>query len=1802
LAFECLGFSAISTTGSCASSSRGSGSSPQPPSTEGLEEQGTAQYNPAGAGGMSGTEGDPPAAPGANEEVPAIPVVLAPGAAALSASAAALGEEGLPLGEDDADMGRLQAMLEARGFPPHLAGVLGPRMHHLILNRSMAPSAMSKAQQLLTGLQAVGDESRQLQAVIEMCQLLVMGNEDTLAGFPIRQVVPSLIVLLKMEHNFDLMNHASRALTYMMEALPRSSAVIVDAIPTFLEKLQAIQCMDVAEQSLTALEMLSKKHNKAILHAKGVPSCLMYLDFFSISAQNKALTVASNCCLGLLSEEFPLVKEAICTLASRLTNDDRKSVETACLALSRLADSFKLDAAKLQEIAKPQVLTNLQQLLVTQPLVSPNTFTTCLHILVILAGNGSKIGQQLLKQDMGRTIHQLLVSSEPVESSPGSSKVSGSNRQVSGIFPSAHDQDIDLVPRSPQELYEITCLVGEMLPPLPGDGVFAVDALLASPGAMVRDPVAWQWQDDRGVWHTYGYNDCRSMEVAFLSGESEVQLVSNGRSFTINLASKHEIREDSGTARPVQRLLTSQLDGCIEVDPIDAEARSQLTAHLTKILFPVMLEVYSASAGPGVKHAALQAMLKMVVHTETQLLAQVLHAGLVSHQVAAMLSSQDLKIIVSAQQLSEILLEKLPEQFSVHFRREGVLHQVQKLTDPDYSFSGPSDSGMESSLNMSWNQGANTPPMQQGRSWTIAGSSFANMFPEHLRHRSARDDPGKAGSSRESPDSTPQPPMRLSDMLKRKRVPSKKATRKSGAAKDETSSTAPLGMPILVTSTPVAQTSGSTPRGSGASGGNRSRLSSASSLLSSLHPSRWVKSTPAPMASESASPHAATPTHQQIREKVKMWARDQAGKFLEKYFKESLGSRHPALTILRRLSAQVDHLAKKPRDGERCLNEIVSILVKNDMSPFEVTQSGMVHSLLSYLTRPDLEFPGTGHPSHPTTQYHTTQGRGREVERMTRVRTFLHVFMGCPRSQDSAEEPNNIDTPKFSLLVSKLNACVNHLEQFPIKMYDMASGPTGVRSAGSTLKFFKTHHLKCSLQRHPDCSSLKSWKGGLVKIDPLALVQAIERYLVSRGYGRPSDKDSGSDDDDMSDDGPDDTLNNTGRDRAIENTTQRLEFLMGDQVLPRDMTMYQAVQQFGGPNSIPTDDSDSDNRHASLFGSPGVWAKIHTIHYRPAQDLAPGITEETSTSKGKSGKGHSGKRKDTDELWNGGIAPTRVNPLKSFLTDTLPKGFIQDPSLEVLCLLRVLHALNRYWYTLYTAAESGPNNVSRNRPIIPNEEFVNAKMTAKVNRQLQDPIVIMTSNLPPWLKEIGSVCPFLFPFSTRQLLFYVTSFDRDRALHRLLDATPELGVTDTHERVTPDLDRKKRVISRETILKQAEQLMTELAASRSLLEIQYEGEVGTGLGPTLEFYTLVSKELQRADLQLWKGGTVKIGIEEAMDEDNPDPCIEYVHSDTGLYPLPLARNAKSSQKTKIKNKFQFIGKFIAKAVLDNRMVDLPFSRPFYKWLLQEEVGLNINDLRGIDPDIAKTLTHLQGIIHKKAGLESDTKLTAAERQDQISQLTMDGCPIEDLGLDFTLPGFPGIELRKGGRDMSVTLDNLEQYVSLVNHWMLIEGVSIQMEALREGFNSVFPISSLQMFYPDELDQIFCGSMGHGFAPWDFKTLSESCHTKHGYTLDSPAIVNLFEIMSFYDQDEQRAFLQFVTGCPRLPVGGFKSLSPQLTIVKKTFDTSEVNPDDYLPSVMTCANYLKLPDYSIKKIMKDKLSVASLEGQYSFHLS
>lgn len=52
-------------------------------------------------------------------------------------------------------------------------------------------------------------------------------------------------------------------------------------------------------------------------------------------------------------------------------------------------------------------------------------------------------------------------------------------------------------------------------------------------------------------------------------------------------------------------------------------------------------------------------------------------------------------------------------------------------------------------------------------------------------------------------------------------------------------------------------------------------------------------------------------------------------------------------------------------------------------------------------------------------------------------------------------------------------------------------------------------------------------------------------------------------------------------------------------------------------------------------------------------------------------------------------------------------------------------------------------------------------------------------------------------------------------------------------------------------------------------------------------------------------------------------------------------------------------------------------------------------------------------------------------QQALESLNMNGCSVEDLGLDFTLPGFPNIELKKGGKDIPVTIYNLEEYLRVM---------------------------------------------------------------------------------------------------------------------------------------------------------------------------
>ncbi|XP_051512203.1 E3 ubiquitin-protein ligase TRIP12 isoform X2 [Myxocyprinus asiaticus] len=1693
------------TTGSCASTSRrGSGLGKRGAAEARRQEKmADSDNNQEGANSSAAR----------TEETPQ-------GASASSSVAGAVGMTTSGESEsDDSEMGRLQALLEARGLPPHLFGPFGPRMSQLF-HRTIGSGASSKAQQLLQGLQATGDESQQLQAAIEMCQLLVMGNEETLGGFPVKSVVPALITLLQMEHNFDIMNHASRALTYMMEALPRSSAVVVDAIPVFLEKLQVIQFIDVAEQALTALEMLSRRHSKAILQAGGLADCLLYLEFFSINAQRNALAIAANCCQSITADEFHFVADSLPLLTQRLTHQDKKSVESTCLCFARLVDNFQHEENLLQQVASRDLLTNIQQLLVlTPPVLSSGMFIMVVRMFSLMCSNCPCLAVQLMKQNIAETLRFLLC----------------------GASNGSCQEQIDLVPRSPQELYELTSLICELMPCLPREGIFAVDAMLKKGSAQTTEGAIWQWRDDRGLWHPYNRIDSRIIETAHQNGEDEISLSTLGRVYTIDFNSMQQINEDTGTARAIQRkpnpLANPNTGGHLEVRREDARAQlmkedPELAKCFIKTLFGVLYEVYSSSAGPAVRHKCLRAILRIIYFADAELLKDVLRNHAVSSHIASMLSSQDLKIVVGSLQMAEILMQKLPDVFSVYFRREGVMHQVKNLSESEAFLTSPPKACT-----------SGTASLCTTTITTATTTSASNVTPD-------LGSPSFQHSMDDSLDLSPQG--RLSDVLKRKRLPKRGPRRpKYSPPRDDDK----------VDNQAKSPTTTQSPK---------------SSFLASLNPKTWGKlgaqtnsSNSEPSRTAGVSGLARIPPKDSVsnnRDKIKAWIKDQASKFVERYFNsESVDGSNPALNVLQRLCTATQQLSLQVDSGVECLEEISSIVSESDVSSFEIQHSGLVKQLLLYLT---------------------TNSERDTISRDARIKRFLHVFFGCPiPGQEHLGRLDPTENGPLLALVHKMNNCLSQMEQFPVKVHDFPSGNGNGSRGSQALKFFNTHQLKCQLQRHPDCTNVKQWKGGPVKIDPLALVQAIERYLVVRGYGRIREEDEDSDDD-----GSDDEIDESLATQFLNSGSvrHRLQFYIGEHLLPYNMTVYQAVRQF---SLQAEEERESTDDEANPLGRAGIWTKTHTIWYKPVREDEEGCKDAVGGKRGRAQtaptKTSPRNAKKQDELWHEGVCPSVTNPLESYLNCESPEGItFDDPSIEVILLLRVLHSISRYWFYLYENAAC--------KEIIPISEFINSKLTAKANRQLQDPLVIMTGNIPTWLTELSKTCPFFFPFDTRQMLFYVTAFDRDRAMQRLLDTNPEINQSDSQDsRVAPRLDRKKRTINRDELLKQAESVMQDLGSSRAMLEIQYENEVGTGLGPTQEFYALVSQELQRADLGLWRGEEVALSNPKGSQEGT-----KYMFSSRGLFAVPFGRTTKPAHIAKIKMKFRFLGKLMAKAIMDFRLLDLPLGLPFYKWMLRHESSISSHDLINIDPGVAKSIQHLEDIIRQKKRIEQDRSHTRETLQQALESLNMNGCSVEDLGLDFTLPGFPNIELKKGGKDVPVTIHNLEEYLRLVVYWTLNEGVSRQFESFREGFESVFPLHHLQYFYPEELDQLLCGSKSES---WDVKTLMECCRPDHGYTHDSRAVRFLFEVLSSFDAEQQRLFLQFVTGSPRLPVGGFRSLNPPLTIVRKTFESTE-NPDDFLPSVMTCVNYLKLPDYSSIEIMREKLLIAAREGQQSFHLS
>jgi E3 ubiquitin-protein ligase TRIP12 len=557
-----------------------------------------------------------------------------------------------------------------------------------------------------------------------------------------------------------------------------------------------------------------------------------------------------------------------------------------------------------------------------------------------------------------------------------------------------------------------------------------------------------------------------------------------------------------------------------------------------------------------------------------------------------------------------------------------------------------------------------------------------------------------------------------------------------------------------------------------------------------------------------------------------------------------------------------------------------------------------------------------------------------------------------------------------------------------------------------------------------------------------------------------------------------------------------IEFSVNDQPLSNDTTIYRAVHF----NQAPP----GDVSHRT------VWNAIHTIKFKRVPGPPP--TEPNALAPLTDAKGS--------------------NP-------EMPKSLSDHPVTSgILRLLSILHGLNANMEDLIS--DNREQLKANSEPL---SQFVNTKLTAKLNRQLEEPLIVASNCLPSWSEDLSRLYPFLFPFETRHLFVQSTSFGYSRSMTRWQNSQPTSDNRhDRHRDERPFLGRLQRQkvrISRARILESAMKVMHLYGHSPSVLEVEYFEEVGTGLGPTLEFYSSVSKEFSKKKLKLWR-----------ENESNGDD--EYAFGKRGLFPAPMSTaQAATENGGKILELFKTLGKFVARSMLDSRIIDVSFNPTFFRVRDgNATVAPSLGAVKSVDHDLAGSLKLLKQFADTKKQIEEDQTKSDSQKAAAIKAIVIQDCRVEDLGLDFTLPGY-AIDLVENGADEQVTIDNVELYVEKVLDYTLGIGVQRQVDAFRAGFSEVFPYSALQAFTPDELVMLFGRvdedwSLESEFSVWLYRVevitnmitaLMDSIKADHGYNLDSKSVRNLLQTMSEFSPTERRDFLQFITGSPKLPIGG-----------------------------------------------------------------
>jgi E3 ubiquitin-protein ligase TRIP12 len=1634
-----------------------------------------------------------------------------------AAAAAALGYSGAEPGDDPFS----GAFLSRAGMPAGLSSTLRALS-------GMMSGMTTRLRGIMENLRAKDDPSVQMVALTELSEILLVSNEDNLAGhFSPDQFVKELVELMQPndftgEENPEMMLLACRCIANLMEALPQATASVVygGAVPVLCQKLLEIHYIDVAEQALSTLEKISIEFPASIVREGGLNACLTYLDFFATSTQRSAVTTAANCCRNLSEDSFPTVRDVMPILLNVLSSSDQRVVEQGSLCVSRIVESFRYHESKLEELVSPELLKAVLRLLLpgTTTMIGPSIHTQFLRVLSIAARASPRLAVELLRMDVVDTLYQILTGVSPPSSTDDAAVKIDKNIIMQALIRTPRDQ-----------IFETLNVVCEVLPSVSPDNLMFINDLT-----------------DAGN-----------------TGPGSVSMGTRARS------SPNDNRLEL-------------LRGC------QSEVR-----RFAVILFPTLMHAYTSTVNLSVRQKVLTAQLKMLSNLDTDVLKVALSGVAYASHLASILTQEENPMLVTfALQIAELLLKRLESTYRPQFYREGVMAEINKLakrelsppnptepddtsappadapsfsaelpvrpehddnddgepSEPDYPDEGSAgehddddhddddddDSGSDSGA-----QNLHTPPTASVRDII---TSRARKFVEAYQNDGGLGEASRALSELKRLAEDLRDCYNSNNLSEGPALFQRLAKHFDGDTLESITSYELLTSDIVSTLLEIFKSSDShTGRAARSAfldafmsqkgqvaGDMTSPATAFSSLVHKLQDllsrtEHFEVITVHQNASDSSRSGAASMLAKQLR--IKLSADDDSG--IPRPYRNIMVSIH-AIATFRALD---DYLRPRISLAERAVRSRDALT--NSLAEAVARESGNATGGASTL-------PASKRTHTKSSKLDSTpQNSGDPTSRLRRSSRKV-----SQKDSDEAEDDQHqLECADEAALSDEdeedeedLDAIVNDFDDEDEDMDDADQDTSAVNlevANSGKVTAHKEDGTRISTPLQGSQQSATSRTSASARL-------AAARELLSTPSQRPS-----------------------ANAPALQPASQdwHIEFSVDGQPLSNDTTIYRAVHF----NQTNPDEVSSRN----------IWSTLHKICFRRAPGPPPA---EPSTL-------HSSSDASTAS------------------TSELPPSLSQHPATAaILRLMSTLHDMNANLEDIIAEEQSNDTQMSPE----PLAQFVNTKLTAKLNRQLEEPLIVASNCLPTWSEDLARLYPFLFPFETRHFFLQSTSFGYSRSMTRWQNAQSE-NESRRHRDERPFLGRLQRQkvrISRSRILESAIKVMELYGSSPSILEVEYFEEVGTGLGPTLEFYSTVSREFSKKKIKLWR-------------ENESIPGDDYAFGMRGLFPAPMSEEqSKDEHGKKVLHLFKMLGKFVARSMLDSRIIDVSFNPTFFRiGAGNSAIKPSLGAVASVDKDLANSLKPLVRCVRAKQEIQDDDRLSAEQKTRAIRDIRIKDASIEDLGLDFTLPGYPTIELQQNGAEVDVTIDNVEHYVEKVIDFTLGQGVQKQVDAFCAGFSQVFPYSALNSFTPDELVMLF----GRAEEDWSLETLMDSIKADHGFNLDSASVKNLLQTMSEFTMPERRDFLQFVTGSPKLPIGGklrssvtifdncanheagFKSLTPMFTVVCKP-NEPPLMPDDYLPSVMTCVNYLKMPNYTSQEMLRAKLSFAIKEGQGAFHLS